>query len=110
MVSIEKQFTNFMDLKMTVNEIEEKLFNYVEYQVYLNSGRAFRIHHDLGTVLENSEGVYLIGSSYLDDISKNAELHEFLHFFKYAKVLHIDLGDDTIGYIYKLHGFKDDIR
>lgn len=110
MASTEKQFTNCMDLKMTVNEIEEKLFNYVEYQVYLNDGRAFCVHHDLGTVLENSEGVYLIGSYFLDDIAKNAELQGFLHFFNYTKVLHIDLGDDDLGYIYKLHGFAYDIR
>ena len=99
-----------MGLKMTVNEIEEKLFNYIEYQLYLNGGKAFILRHDLGTVLENSEGVFLIGSYFIGDISKNAELHEFLHFFKYTKVLNFDLGDDTAGYIFKLHGFTDDIR
>ena len=109
MVSVEKQFTNFMGLKMTVNEIEEKLFNYVDYYSVKNI-KAIRLRHDLGTVLENSEGVFLIGSYFIGDISKNAELHEFLHFFKYAKVLNFDLGDDTAGYIFKLHGFTDDIR
>ena len=110
MVSIEKQFTNFMGLKMTINEIVEKLFNYIEYQLYLNGGKAFILCHDLGTVLENSEGVFLIGNYSLDDVIKNAELQRFLHLFNYTKVLNIDLGDDTIGYTYKLDGFADDFR
>lgn len=95
---------------MTINEIEEKLFNYIEYQLYLNGGKAFILRHDLGTVLENSEGVFLVGSYSLDNITKNAELQEFLHFFNYTKVLNTDLGYDTVGYIYKLDGFIDDHR
>lgn len=95
---------------MTINEIEEKLFNYIEYQLYLNGGKAFILRHDLGTVLENSEGVFLVGSYSLDNITKNAELQEFLHFFNYTKVLNTDLGYDTVGYIYKLDGFIDDFR
>lgn len=95
---------------MTINEIVEKLFNYIEYQLYLNGGKAFILRHDLGTVLENSEGVFLVGSYSLDNITKNAELQRFLHFFNYTKVLNTDLGDGTIGYIYKLDGFTDDFR
>lgn len=95
---------------MTINDIEEKLFKYIQYQLYLNGGKAFILHHDLGTVLENSEGVFLIGSYSLDDTIKNAELRKFLSFFKYTKVLNIDLGDDTVGYSYKLDGFADDFR
>lgn len=95
---------------MTINEIEEKLFNYIEYQLYLNGGKAFILRHDLGTVLENSEGVFLVGSYSLDNVTKNAELQEFLHFFNYTKVLNTDLGGGTVGYIYKLDGFTDDFR
>lgn len=95
---------------MTINEIEEKLFNYIEYQLYLNGGKAFILRHNLGTVLENSEGVFLVGSYSLDNVTKNAELQEFLHLFNYTKVLNTDLGYDTVGYIYKLDGFTDDHR
>lgn len=95
---------------MTIDEIEEKLFNYIEYQLYLNGGKAFILRHDLGTVLENSEGVFLVGSYSLDNITKNAELQEFLHLFNYTKVLNTDLGYGTVGYIYKLDGFTDDHR
>ena len=105
---------NFMDLKMTINEIEEKLFNYIEYRCYLNGNRAFCVHYDLGTVLENPEGVYLIGSCFLSDRAKGTELREFLSFFNYIKVLTFstgfDTGDEELAYIYKLHGFTDDIR
>lgn len=95
---------------MTINEIEEKLFNYIEYQLYLNGGKAFILRHDLGTVLENSEGVFLVGNYFQGDVAKGVELAKFLSFFNYTKVLNIDLGDDTIGYTYKLDGFTDDIR
>lgn len=110
MVSIEKQFTNLMDLKMTVNEIEEKLFNYVEYQLYLNDGRAFCVHHDLGTVLENSEGVYFTGTLFQGDIAKGTEIQQFLSYFNHTKVLTFDIGDEELAYIFKLHGFAYDIR
>ena len=98
-----------MDSKMTINDIEEKLFNYVEFTLFLNGGKAFSLQHDLGTVLEGSDGIYLVGSYFLDDIAKNAELQGFLYFFKYTQILRIDLGDDDLGYIYMLHEFKDDI-
>lgn len=110
MASTEKHFTNFMDLKMTVNEIEEKLFNYVEYQVYLNGGRAFCVHHDLGTVLENSEGVYFTGTLFQGDVAKSTEIQQFLSYFNHTKVLTFDIGDEELAYIYKLHGFAYDIR
>lgn len=103
-----------MDLKMTVNEIEEKLFNYVKYQLYLNGGRAFCVHHDLGTVLENSEGVYFIGTLFQGDVAKSTEIQQFLAYFNHTKVLTFstgfDTGDEELAYIYKLHGFAYDIR
>lgn len=107
---IEKQFTNFMGLKMTINEIEERLYVYLDdFTACIHVSKALILYHGLGTIIESSDGIYLIGSLFSDDIAKNTELHRFLCFFNYTQVLRINLGDDYLGYIYKLHGFKDDI-
>lgn len=95
---------------MTINEIEEKFFNYKEYTFYLNGCKGFSLHHDLGTVLESSDGICLIGNYFQGDVAKGVELDKFLSFFNYTKVLIIDLGDEELAYIYKLHDFKDDYR
>lgn len=99
-----------MDLKMTINDIEEKLYNYKEYTFYLNGYRGFNLHHSLGTVLDSSDGIYLIGNYFQGDIAQGVELTKFLSFFHRTRVLMIDLGDEELEYIYKLHGFADDFR
>lgn len=110
MASTEKQFTNYMDLRMTINEIEEKFFNYIEYRLYMNGGKAFLLHHELGTVLENTDGIYLTGTLFQGDVAKNTEIQQFLSYFNHTKVLLFDIGDEELAYIFKLHGFKNDIR
>lgn len=95
---------------MTINDIEEKLYDYDEYTFYLNGCKGFSLHHDLGVVLEGSDGIYLTGTWFQGDVAKNTEIQQFLSFFNHTKVLIIDLGDEELAYIFKLHDFKDDYR
>ena len=98
-----------MDSKMTINEIEEKLYNYKEYTAYVRGSRAFLLHHDLGTVLESSDGIYLIGTWFQGDVAKSTELQQFLSYFNHTQVLTFSTGDGELAYIYKLYGFAYDI-
>lgn len=95
---------------MTIDDISEKLFHYVEYTFYMHESMGFTLRHDLGTVLESSDGVYLIGNYFQGDVAKGVELAKFLSFFNHTKILNIDLGAEVLAYIFKLHDFKDDYR
>lgn len=93
---------------MTINDIANKFFSCTEFSFCLHGNYRFTLHHDLGAVIESPEGIFLISNCYQGDTAKYTEIQQFLSSFNHTKVLTIDLGDEALEHIFKLHDFADD--
>lgn len=103
MASIEKHFTNFMDLKMTLHDIEDALPQEIRF---INDGvdKAAVIFQNtyMGMIYNTNEGLFY--NSQDDSTRKNT----FLYYFEHKLLLSVQYS--RMGNVYQLYRLEPKFR